>query len=70
MCCIIANLFLGVYVMLACSYTLESFLNKKLFTKYWYAVPFVILWCIITCLIYFPCDLGAKLYKKLNDTKN
>lgn len=67
---IIANLFLGIYVMLACSYTLESFLNEKMLTKYWYAVPLVILLCIMTCWLYFPCDLGMKLYRKLNEIKN
>lgn len=70
MCCIIAILFLSIYVMLACSYTIESFINVKLVTKYWYVFPFVLLWCIMIGWIYFPCDLGFKLNKKLNDTKN
>ena len=66
----ITSFLLASYLMIAMSYTFEAFINKKACEKYWYFFPVVLLWCIVVGLIYFPCDLGAKLYKKLNDTKN
>lgn len=54
------------YIMLSCCYTFEAFINEKALTKYWYLFPLVIIWCIVVSWIYFPCNLGAKLYKKLN----
>jgi hypothetical protein len=58
------------YVMLAFSYTLEATINKDVCIKYWYLVPLVIIWCVVISWFYFPNDLGAKLYKKLNESKN
>ena len=54
------------YISLAFSYTLEAVLNKDTYTKYWYLTPLAIIWCALICWFYFPSDLGAKLYKKLN----
>lgn len=54
------------YIMLSCSYTFEAWINKDAYVKYWYFVPFALIWCVLISWIYFPCDLGAKLYKKLN----
>jgi hypothetical protein len=54
------------YIMLSCSYTFESFLSEKLLTKYWYLFPLVFVLCIAGGWLYFPGDVGAKLYKKLN----
>lgn len=53
------------YIMLALSYTLEAFMNKETCIKYWYIALFSIIWCVLISWFYFPCDLGAKLYKKL-----
>lgn len=54
------------YISLAFSYTIEAFLNKDTYVKYWYLTPLAIIWCALICLFYFPSDLGAKLYKKLS----
>lgn len=54
------------YIMLAFSYTLEAFLNKEACIKHWYIALFAIIWCVLISWCYFPCDLGAKLYKKLH----
>lgn len=54
------------YIMLSYSYTFEGFMNEKLITKYWYLFPLVFVLCIAGGWLYFPCDVGAKLYKKLN----
>lgn len=61
---IISLFFYASYIMLACSYTLEAFLNKEACKKYWYLALFAIIWCVLISLFYFPCDLGSKLYKK------
>lgn len=58
------------YIMLSCSYTLEEFINEKVLSKYWYLFPLILVFCIATSWIYFPCDLGVKLHKKLNESKN
>jgi hypothetical protein len=54
------------YTMLSCSYTFEAWINKDACVKYWYLFPLVYIFCILFSWLYFPCDLGAKLYKKLN----
>lgn len=60
---IISLFFFASYIMLACSYTFEEFLNKEECKKYWYIALFAFIWCLLICWIYFPCDLGSKLYK-------
>lgn len=62
---IILLFFFASYIMLAFSYTLEAFLNKEECIKHWYIALFAFIWCLLIFLIYFPCDLGFKLYKKL-----
>lgn len=54
------------YLILAFNYTVEALLNKEACRKYWYLTPLAIIWCILISWIYFPYDLGAKLYKKLS----
>ena len=61
---------LASYLMLAGSYTIGSWLSMKQLDKYWYLFPFVLCWCLLICWFYFPCEVGYKLYKLLNDTKN
>ena len=58
--------FLASYLMMASSYTFESFIDKDKFKEYWYFIPFVFFWCLVICWIYFPFDLGQKLFKKLS----
>ena len=59
------------YIMMAVSYTIESWVNIKNITKYWYLIPFALFWylliCLLICWFYFPCDVGLKLYKKLKE---
>ena len=66
----ISIFFYAAYFMLTCSYTLEAFLNKEACEKYWYLALFAIIWRILISWIYFPCDLGSKLYKKLSSYEN
>ena len=54
------------YIMLAFSYTFEALMNKEECVKYWYLALPAIIWCVLISWFYFPCDLGAKLYKKLS----
>jgi hypothetical protein len=58
------------YLMMAMSYTITAWLDTEQCTRYWYLLPFSFGWCILICWFYFPCEVGLKLYKKLNDTKN
>jgi hypothetical protein len=65
---IISLFFYASYIMLACSYTFEAFIDKEACkeacAKYWYLSLFAFIWWVLISLIYFPCDLGSKLYKK------
>lgn len=61
---IILLFFFASYIMIAFSYTLEVVLNKEECIKHWYIALFAIIWCVLIGWFYFPCDLGAKLYKK------
>lgn len=65
----ISSFFLASYFMMAVSYTVESWLDTKQCTRYWYLLPFALCWCLLICWIYFPCEVGFKLYKKLKDIK-
>ena len=62
---LISLFFFVSYIMLAFSYTLEAFLNKEACIKHWYLALFAFIWCLLIFWIYFPCDLGSKLCKKL-----
>lgn len=62
---IILFFFFASYVMLAFSYTIEAVQNAEACIKHWYIALFAFIWCILIFWIYFPCDLGMKLYKKL-----
>ena len=62
---IILFFFYTSYIMLAFSYTLEAFMNKEACIKHWYITLFAFIWYLLIFWIYFPCDLGSKLYKKL-----
>jgi hypothetical protein len=64
---IIISFLLASYLMIAVSYTLESWIDVNESVRYWYLLPFVFFWCLLICWVYFPCDVGFKLYKKLND---
>ena len=63
---IILLFFFVSYIIIACSYTFEACIDEEAFTTYWYLALFAIIWCVLIGWIYFPCDLGMKLYKKLN----
>lgn len=58
---------LASYLVIASLYTFESVMSNDKNNKYWYLAPFVLLGCLFFCWIYFPYDIGPKLYKKLND---
>jgi hypothetical protein len=66
----ISSFFLVSYLMMAGCYTFEAAINKDKLNKYWYMLPFVVCWCLLMCWFYFPCEVGFKLYKKLNDTND
>lgn len=66
----ITTFLLASYLMMAVSYTLATWLNATNITKYWYILPFDFCICLSVCWFYFPCDVGFKLYKKLNDEEN
>jgi hypothetical protein len=67
---IILLFFFASYIMIACSYTFEACIYKEACkeacAKYWYLSLFAFIWWVLISLIYFPYDLGSKLYKKLN----
>lgn len=54
------------YLTIALSYTIASWIDVKYITKYWYLLLLGFCWCLSVCWFYFPCDVGFKLYKKLN----
>ena len=60
---------LASYLVIASLYTFESVINNNKINKYWYLAPFVLLVCLFFCWIYFPYDIGPKLYKKLNENE-
>jgi hypothetical protein len=62
---IISLFFFAAYIMLAFTYTLEVVFNKEECIEHWYIALFAFMWCVLIFWIYFPCDLGSKLYKKL-----
>ena len=62
---LISLFFFASYIMLACSYTFEAFIDEEACEKYWYLALFAFIWCVLISWIYFPCDLGSKLYRKL-----
>jgi hypothetical protein len=62
---IISLFFFASYIMLAFTYTLEVVFNKEECIEHWYIALFAFMWCVLIFWIYFPCDLGSKLYKKL-----
>lgn len=59
--------FLVLYLILACFYTFEAVINKDKINEHCYAAPIALFWCLLICWFYFPCDIGPKLYKKLNE---
>lgn len=63
----ITSFFLASYLVMASLYTFESVINNKIIKKYWYLAPFIIFGCLFFSWIYFPYDIGPKLYKKLNE---
>lgn len=63
----ILSFLLASYIMIAVSYTCESMLNKEMCIKCWYLGFIGVIYCLSICWIYFPCDLGHKLYKKLDN---
>lgn len=66
----VSSFLLSSYLMMALSYTIASWIDAKQCVRHWYMLPFVLGWCISICWFYFPCEVGFKLYKKLNDKKN
>ena len=58
-------IFFASYIMIAYSYTFEACIDEEAFIKHWYLALFAIIWCVLIGWFYFPCDLGAKLCKKL-----
>ena len=61
------NVLLVSYLIVASIYTFESVINNNKIKKYRYLAPFIILVCLFFSWIYFPFDIGPKLYKKLNE---
>lgn len=65
----ITSFFLASYLVMASLYTFESVINNDKINKHWYLAPFILVVCLFFSWIYFPYDIGPKLYKKLNEEK-
>ena len=61
---------LSAYLIIASNYTLASLLDTLQYSKYWYLLPIALCGSLLLGWFYFPCDVGFKLYKKLNDTND